>query len=169
MKQPFRKPLIIFTPKSLLRNPVCVSDLVELSSGGFKEVIPDSENRPEAGRVLLCSGKIYYELKAQLESSGRKDTAIIRIEQLYPFSGEPLQDALGHCPQDVRIAWVQEEPENMGAWPFLRVELERVLGKTPLYIGRPAAAAPAVGSHRLHGEEQQRIIEEAFAHSQEVQ
>ena len=96
------------------------------------------------------------------KAASRDDVAIIRIEQLYPFRGDLLQEELKKFPKNVQVVWVQEEPENMGAWPFLRIELAKLLGREPLYIGRPAAAAPATGSHRMHGEEQKQIIEEAF-------
>ena len=95
-------------------------------------------------------------------SCKRTDIAIIRIEQLYPFRGDLLQEELKKFPKDVQVVWTQEEPANMGAWPFLRIELALLLGREPLYIGRPAAAAPATGSHRVHGEEQKKIIEKAF-------
>ncbi len=157
LKQPLRKPLIVFTPKSLLRNPVCVSDLADLASGSFQAVIGD-EAVKEPAKVILCSGKIYYELREERTKSGRNDVAIIRIEQLYPFCGDLLEGVL----QAEAVAWVQEEPENMGAWPQLRIELAKLLGSEPLYVGRAAAAAPATGSHRVHGEEQQRIVKGAF-------
>ncbi len=162
MKQPFRKPLIIFTPKSLLRNPVCVSELVDLSSGRFDPVIPDSTRETAISRVILCSGKIFFELLAEREKNGRSDVAIIRIEQLYPFRGDLLKEALKGYPAESSIIWVQEEPENMGAWPFLRTQLADVLGAEPAFTGRPASAAPANGSHRIHAEEQKKIIEAAF-------
>lgn len=162
MLQPRKKPLIVFTPKSLLRNPVCVSDLAELSTGGFQPVIAEMNNLLNPARIILCSGKIYYELLEYRSSSGNGDVAIIRIEQLYPFRGDLLKAALEKFPENIQVVWVQEEPENMGAWPFLRFELGKHLGREPLYIGRPAAAAPATGSHRIHGEEQKKIIEAAF-------
>ncbi|NVN99857.1 MAG: 2-oxoglutarate dehydrogenase E1 component [Geobacteraceae bacterium] len=154
---PRKKPLIVFTPKSLLRSPICVSDLSDLATGSFMPVISDDAVK-EPAQVLLCSGKIYYELLEERTKSGRSDVAIVRIEQLYPFCGELLKGAL----QAEAVAWVQEEPENMGAWPYLRIELTKLLGREPLYIGRPAGAAPANGSHRIHGEEQKRIVAEAF-------
>ena len=163
MLQPRKKPLIVFTPKSLLRNPVCVSDLADLATGEFKPVIADRVNGEKVSRVLLCSGKIYYELLERRTSSGRSDVAIVRIEQLYPFREDLLREELKEFPENIQVVWTQEEPANMGAWPFLRIELATLLGREPLYIGRPAAAAPATGSHRIHGEEQQQIIAEAFA------
>jgi len=163
VKQPFRKPLVVLTPKSLLRHPACVSTLAELTSGGFLEVLPDGADPAGVSRVLLCSGKIFYELAAQRESLGRSDVAIIRIEQLYPLREELLLDMLAPYTTVREWLWVQEEPANMGAWPFLWHRLAAVVGSEFRYVGRPEAAAPAVGSHRLHGEEQARVIAEAFA------
>jgi 2-oxoglutarate dehydrogenase E1 component len=162
LAEPLLKPLIVFTPKSLLRNPVCVSDLADLTTGSFKPVIPDSKTIKNPDRIILCTGKIYFELLEEREKSGRSDAAIVRIEQFYPFKEDLLKEELKKFPEDIQIVWAQEEPENMGAWPFLRTALANLLGKEPLYIGRTASAAPATGSHRIHGEEQKRIIEEAF-------
>lgn len=167
VRQPFRKPLVIFTPKSLLRHPVCVSTLEELASGGFREILPGVANPGAAARVLLCSGKIYFELAAEREKRGAPDVTIVRIEQLYPFRRELLQEVLAPYLESFGMKansfiWVQEEPANMGAWPFLRNRLADVIGREPLYVGRPESAAPAVGSHRMHEEEQKRVIAEAF-------
>ena len=162
MKQPFRKPLIVFTPKSLLRHPRCVSSLGEFSDGGFREFLPDREELEKKRAVLLCSGKIYYELLEHREGEGKNDTAIIRIEQLYPFRRDLLADLLAPSAEGADVVWVQEEPANMGGWSFLRPLLAEVLGREPRYAGRPAAAAPAVGSHRQHQVEQERLIAEAF-------
>jgi 2-oxoglutarate dehydrogenase E1 component len=160
--QPVKKPLIVFTPKSLLRNPVCVSDLADLATGEFKPLMVEKGKKGSINRMVLCSGKIFYELLAQRERSGRDDITIVRIEQLYPFRADLLKEALKKFPKNSEVVWVQEEPENMGAWPGLRIDLAQLLGREPLYIGRQAAAAPATGSHRIHAEEQQHIIEAAF-------
>jgi len=162
MKQSFRKPLVVFTPKSLLRDPVCVSSLGELTNGGFQEVLADTVAPGAVTTVLLCSGKIYYELLERRERTGRNDLAIIRIEQLYPLRIDLLREIVAPFTAVKSWRWVQEEPANMGAWQFLRDYLTELLGSEPAYTGRPAAAAPATGSHRLHGEEQARIIDEAF-------
>jgi 2-oxoglutarate dehydrogenase E1 component len=163
VKQPFRKPLIVFTPKSLFRHPRCVSSLDELAGGGFSEVLADSVDPAGVTALLFCSGKIYFELLEQRESRGRSDTAIVRIEQLYPFRDDLLREALASCPSVKKYAWVQEEPANMGAWPFLRNRLAQLLGSEPLYVGREESAAPATGSHRRHAEEQAAVIAAAFA------
>jgi 2-oxoglutarate dehydrogenase E1 component len=162
MKQAFRKPLVVFTPKNLLRHPACVSSLAELTSGSFQEVLADTVAPAEVTTVLLCSGKIYYELLERRESTARSDLAIIRIEQLYPFRDDRLREAAAPFMAAKSWRWVQEEPANMGAWQFLRCYLAELLGSEPVYVGRPAAAAPAIGSHRLHGVEQAQLIDAAF-------
>jgi len=162
IRQPFRKPLIVFTPKSLLRHPACVSSLDDLLHGRFREVIVDSADTFGVTRVLMCSGKIYYELAAEYDRLGRSDTAIIRVEQLYPLRRDLLAEAIGAFPAGVRFTWVQEEPENMGAWPHLRHHLTELTGSIS-YVGRPEDSCPAVGSHRIHADEQGAVISAAFA------
>jgi 2-oxoglutarate dehydrogenase E1 component len=162
LKQPFRKPLIVFTPKSLLRHPSCVSSLEELQRGGFKEVILDNADTSGVTRALLCSGKIYYELLEENGRLGRSDVAIIRIEQLYPLRKDLISEIVKAFPPGVGVCWVQEEPENMGAWPHLRHYLAEV-AESIRYVGRPEDSCPAVGSHRIHAEEQSAIIRAAFA------
>jgi 2-oxoglutarate dehydrogenase E1 component len=161
--QPFRKPLVVFTPKSLLRHPACVSDLDELAAGWFREVLTEAADYGQITQVLFCSGKIYYDLVAERQARGHDNTIIIRIEQLYPLRQDLLREALAPLRQARRFVWVQEEPANMGAWGFLRGQLADVVGSEPEYCGRSAAAAPAVGSHRQHGLEQQRIVTAAYA------
>ncbi|WP_041262976.1 2-oxoglutarate dehydrogenase E1 component [Citrifermentans bemidjiense] len=162
MLQPFRKPLILFTPKSLLRHPDCVSKLEELSSGGFKEVISEPPAGGEVQEVLLCSGKIYYDLLGRIRKDQVQGRALVRIEQLYPLPMDLLREELQRYPSGVRYSWVQEEPRNMGGWRFLHEPLCEILGVVPRYVGRPEAAAPASGSHRLDRVEQERIIEDAL-------
>lgn len=162
MKQPFRKPLVVFTPKSLLRHPLCVSLLDELAGGGFREVIVAGAAPQKARRLLLCTGKIYYDLVERLEKDGSQDTAIVRVEQLYPLWNDLLTKTLGPYQGAAEVAWVQEEPRNMGAWSFIRPCLAGIFGREPRYVGRPENDVPAVGSHRLHGEEQARIISAAI-------
>jgi 2-oxoglutarate dehydrogenase E1 component len=165
VKQPFRKPLVVFTPKSLLRHPRCVSRLEELSGGWFREVIPPVADPEKIRRLLLCSGKIYYELLERMERDAVADTAIVRIEQLYPLRTDLLREAVAPFRGVDSIAWVQEEPRNMGAWSFLRTHLADLFGREPRYVGRPDNDVPAVGSHRLHGVEQERVIADALATS----
>jgi 2-oxoglutarate dehydrogenase E1 component len=161
-KLPYRRPLIVFTPKSLLRLPACSSTLEELSEGSFQAILPCTVPPEQVKTLLLCSGKIYYELQAALEAEGRNDVGILRIEKLYPLHQDVLQEAISRYGNAKRIAWVQEEPKNMGPWPHLQYRLGRAIGRNPEYCGRRAAAAPAVGSHRRHKEEQQQIIDAAL-------
>lgn len=163
IRLPYRRPLIVFTPKSLLRHPSCRSSLSEFSRGRFREIIADPVDASGVRAALLCSGKIYYDLLQRKKAENREDLALIRIEQFYPLAEDLLQQALEPFSKTLPLAWVQEEPENAGAWGFLRPQLTRILGREPAYIGRAAAASPAVGSHRLHGIEQARVLEEAFA------
>ncbi len=162
MRQPFRKPLVVFSPKSLLRHPQCVSRLEELAEGRFREVIVAGAASEQARRLLLCTGKIYYDLLERVEKDGRDDVAIIRVEQLYPLRTELLGEAVQQYRGVTDVAWVQEEPRNMGAWSFIRQHLADLLGAEPRYVGRPENDVPAVGSHQLHGEEQERIVIEAL-------
>jgi 2-oxoglutarate dehydrogenase E1 component len=161
VKQSFRKPLIVLTPKSLLRHPSCLSSVDELCSGSFQELISEDTDPMKARRVLLCSGKIYYDLKEERDKRVRTDTVLLRIEQLYPLRDDLLVEELSRFPGDVSWFWVQEEPENMGAWQFLRPTLVELCGAIQ-FIGRPADSCPAVGSHRLHQQQQGEIITRAF-------
>lgn len=163
LKLAFRKPLVIFTPKSLLRHPSCRSPLDALSNAQFCEIMPDPQTPSQADTVLLCSGKIYHELQAEQQKQQRKDVAIIRIEQLYPLREDLLTEILKPHGGARRLLWVQEEPRNMGAWTFIAPKLAGILGRSPDYCGRPEAAAPAGGSHRQFKTEQRRIIESALA------
>jgi 2-oxoglutarate dehydrogenase E1 component len=162
VKLPYRRPLIVFTPKSLLRLPACTSPLAELAEGRFVPLLADPAPPAAAQTLLLCTGKIYYELAERRQLANSQDSTIWRLEQLYPLRLDALQSALAAWPSLRRVAWVQEEPENMGAWPFLRPHLTRLFGFEPEYVGRPAMAATAVGSHHRHGQEQTRIIDAAF-------
>ena len=167
--RPYRKPLIVMTPKSLLRLPACSSDLAELSRGGFKRVIEDTlprgKDARKVRRILLCSGKIYFDLVAAREEGGHDDVAILRIEQLYPFRDELLQRALMDYPVNTPAYWVQEEPENMGAWRYWLARFGTTLWGAHPFDGiyRDASASPATGFASSHRLEQERLIEAAFA------
>jgi len=163
-----RKPLVVFTPKSLLRHPQVVSPLTECAQGGFQPVLPNNIAAHEIKRVLLCSGKVYYELSAFRQAHQRDDVAIIRLEQFYPLPVAALEAALPPCPADTPACWVQEEPENMGAWHFLRGRLGATLcGRLPLQsVCRPECASPATGSAGAHKLEQAQLIQRAFGDSQ---
>jgi len=164
--RPWRKPLIVMTPKSLLRLPACSSSLADLAAGGFKRVIADqlAAERP-VRRVLLCAGKVYYDLAAARAERGHADVAILRLEQLYPLSDEALQRALMPYPVNTPVYWVQEEPENMGAWRYLLARFGLTLwGAHPFEgIYRDASASPATGFSSSHRLEQERLLEAAFA------
>jgi 2-oxoglutarate dehydrogenase E1 component len=163
--RPFRKPLIIMSPKSLLRSPQAVSKLDELAEGGFQRIIPDETVPPKkAKRVLLCSGKIYYELVAARRELGRNDVAIIRIEQFYPLRSGEIRETLAPYKDGTPLVWVQEEPWNMGAWYYMRARLPVHIGdRLPLScVSRPESASPATGSMGAHKIEQARVIEGAF-------
>ncbi len=161
----WRKPLVVMTPKSLLRLPAAVSTIDELATGKFHKVLPDPVDAQGVSRILLCTGKIYYELVQQREELGRKNVAIVRVEQLYPLPTADLEAALANYPDTTPAYWVQEEPENMGAWRFLRIHWgERLFGRFPLQgISRPASASPAAGSQNRHKKEQKALLEQAFA------
>jgi 2-oxoglutarate dehydrogenase E1 component len=165
---PVRRPLVIMTPKSLLRHPRAVSTLPELANGAFRTVIADPtfrEGESKAKRVVLTSGKLHYDLLAGREKVGRADVALVRVEQLYPFPGEALSEVLaGHDAGDV--VWAQEEPRNMGAWTFVEPRIRELIGKSPAYVGRPERASPAEGFAEDHEREQNRIVEQALAASQ---
>jgi 2-oxoglutarate dehydrogenase E1 component len=163
--RPWRKPLIVMTPKSLLRHPRAVSTLEECANDRFRRILPDAaEKGREVARVLICSGKIYYELEKHREEKGRNDVAIVRFEQLYPLPEDHVRAAMSSFGDGTPVIWTQEEPENMGAWPHMRRRFgERMLGKFPFSgIFRPASASPATGSARSHKLEQEEIIERAF-------
>lgn len=163
----WRKPLVVMTPKSLLRHPKSVSTLDELANGHFQRILPD--DLPDSAtakikRVLLCTGKIYFELLEQREKAKRDDVAILRVEQLYPLPDAVLQAALTKYREGTPVFWVQEEPGNMGAWYDFRVRFgDRMLGRWPFAgITRPASASPATGSAKAHKHKQAALITEAL-------
>lgn len=159
LKRPFRKPLVVFTPKSLLRHPACVSSPEELSAGGFREVIDDETTQPEAvKRVIFTSGKLYYDLIEERSKRGTNE-AIVRIEQLYPFPKEQVKAVLNRYPNAERHVWSQEEPANMGAWSFI---LRNFKETDILLVARPESGSPATGSPRLHAMRQRKIVEKSF-------
>ncbi|WP_434741564.1 multifunctional oxoglutarate decarboxylase/oxoglutarate dehydrogenase thiamine pyrophosphate-binding subunit/dihydrolipoyllysine-residue succinyltransferase subunit [Micromonospora sp. SH-82] len=162
---PKRKPLVVFTPKSLLRHRLCVSSVQDFTTGTFAPVLADTAAPPaeQVKRVLLCSGKVYYDLFQARQERGVTDTAIVRIEQLYPLPVEEIRAALGAYPNAEDFAWVQEEPANQGAWSFVALNLLEHLSEVRLRrISRPAAAAPAVGSAKMHEVEQATLLDAAL-------
>lgn len=163
--RPMRKPLIVMTPKSLLRHKSAVSDLSLLSEGAFQPVIEDDLNDFDSvRRVVLCSGKVFYELHEARQSSNRKDVAIVRIEQLYPFPEDELRHELRKYPNASQVVWCQEEPLNQGAWYSSQHHMRKCTQKDQelKFAGRDAAAAPAVGFPGLHKEQQEKLIKDAL-------
>jgi 2-oxoglutarate dehydrogenase E1 component len=162
----WRKPLVLMTPKSLLRNPECASTLDELAEGKFHRVLPNVplEGQTAVDRILLCSGKIYYELAEKRRHLNKHNVAILRMEQLYPLPKEPLKAALADYADGTPVFWIQEEPENMGAWRFLKVHIgERLLDRFPFAgIYRQSAASPATGSASSHKLEQEELLARAI-------
>ena len=174
MLRPFRKPLVVMTPKSLLRHSRAVSRMDEMAGGGFHEVLgdPSPPADPDVRVALLCSGKIFYDLFQRREKTGRSDQAIIRLEQLYPFPHEAVGAAVGRFDRLEEVIWVQEEPENRGAWRTVRPWLEAAvegkgLKKGLRYVGRKASASPATGSHSEHAAELESILTEAVGEAED--
>ncbi|QET01303.1 MULTISPECIES: 2-oxoglutarate dehydrogenase E1 component [Cupriavidus] len=163
----FRKPLVIMTPKSLLRNKDAVSPLSDLAKGHFETVIPDHEelNASKVKRVIMCSGKVYYDLVATRKERGATDTAIIRLEQLYPFPHKAVAAELKKYSGATEILWCQDEPQNQGAWFFVQHYIMENMteGQKLGYAGRPASASPAVGYYAKHNEQQKALLEAAFS------
>jgi multifunctional 2-oxoglutarate metabolism enzyme len=162
---PAHKPLVVFTPKSMLRLKAAASAIEEFTHGEFRPVIGDST--VQAGgvkRILVCSGKVYWDLVAHRDKQGITDTAVIRAERLYPLPAAELLREFANYPAAAELRWVQEEPANQGAWPFIALNLPAELGgRTLSCVSRPASSSPAVGSAKRHEVEQHRVVEEAFA------
>jgi 2-oxoglutarate dehydrogenase E1 component len=167
MRQPQAKPFVLFSPKSLLRLPAAASPIDALVTGGFHAVLddPDIADRGEVERLLLCSGKVYYDLRAEREKRGDRGTAIVRVEQLYPFPEAPLAATVAGYPRLAGAAWVQEEPRNMGAWSFVRERSSGFLGPNLAlrYVGRAASPSPATGNAGVHKRELEQLLADAFA------
>ena len=177
MHRDFRKPLVIMTPKSLLRHKQAVSSLAEFTGEShFKRIISDPNPPADADvkRLVLCTGKLAYELIEARDAAGDPNTSIVRVEQLYPFPGEALLARLERMTKLEEVVWAQEEPLNQGYWAHVQPRIERRLGesglrpKRPLYAGRPAAASPATGLAKRHAAEQAALIAEALGHSSEA-
>ena len=162
----WRKPLVVMTPKSLLRNPACISAIEDFEKGTFQRVIADGSGVParDVRRILLCSGKIAYELEKRRQDLGRRDVAIVRIEQMYPLPRRDLEAVLADYAPGTPAVWVQEEPENMGAWRFFRIHFgDKLLDRFPFSgVCRQSAASPATGSKKSHDMEQNELLSTAF-------
>jgi len=160
-----RKPLIVMTPKSLLRHEMAVSTLEDLANGEFATVIDDVDKLPTAGvhRVVLSSGKVYYDLLKARRAANLTDVALVRVEQLYPFPVPEMEALMARYPNVREVVWCQEEPQNQGAWYQIRHRLQTLVGKRELlYAGRRPAAAPATGITKIHEVEQRELIEAAL-------
>jgi 2-oxoglutarate dehydrogenase E1 component len=173
VRRNFRKPLILMTPKSLLRHKLCVSTLEEMAPGtGFQCIIPEASKNladdKKIRRAVLCSGKIYYDLITAREERKIADVTLIRLEQFYPFPAKLLAKELARYPK-ADVVWCQEEPQNMGGWNFLDRRIEGVLSeikhaaKRPVYVGRDESASTATGSIKRHTKEQASLIDKALS------
>jgi len=168
--RPIRKPLIVTSPKSLLRHKLAVSSLEELANGTFQTVIDevDNINKSDVTRLVLCGGKVYYDLVEKRREKELNNTAIVRIEQLYPYPAKRLAEVLAQYPNVKELVWAQEEPKNQGAWLFIAPRLYDDVMKAGKqvrisYAGREASAAPACGSPYLHAKQQAQLINDALA------
>ena len=162
----FRKPLVLMTPKSLLGRPEAISSEADFLEGTcFQEVLPDPKeftNTANVSRVIFCTGKVFYDLMAHRQEKGIENTAIIRIEQLYPFNRLMVEALIAQYANASHFVWCQEEPLNMGAWSYIWPRLDRAVGTKVRYSGRDAASSPAAGSKAMHYREQKALLERAF-------
>jgi 2-oxoglutarate dehydrogenase E1 component len=160
-----RRPLILFTPKSLLRHPKAVSPFDELAGGAFHPVLPDATTpKDKATRLVLCTGKVYYDLIGAESREQNGHVAVARVEQLYPFPAQEIGTMIGDYPALEEVVWTQEEPRNMGAWHFVERRLRDLVADLPLrYVGRPERASPAEGFGDVHEAEQKRIVSDALS------
>ncbi len=166
VKQEIIRPLVVMTPKSLLRLPAATSEMSELENGGFQPVINDARTTDRSGvkRVVVCSGKVFYDLDAALENGGPSDVAVVRLEQFYPFPAAKLAEVFASYPNVSEVVWTQEEPQNMGGWTFVEPRLRNILpGNAVLnYVGRSASASPATGSYAIHNLEQDQLVTQSL-------
>jgi 2-oxoglutarate dehydrogenase complex dehydrogenase (E1) component-like enzyme len=171
VKQQTVRPLIVITPKSLLRLPAATSTVDQLTRDGFLPVIDDGEvkRRESVRRIVLCSGKVFYDLSAARKKSGDEKVAIIRLEQFYPFPEKRLREIFNTYPNATQLVWAQEEAKNMGGWNFVEPRLMNMLPscQRPFYVGRAASASPATGSYAIHELEQRRLVDRALTEDAE--
>ncbi|MEL7267417.1 MAG: 2-oxoglutarate dehydrogenase E1 component, partial [Planctomycetota bacterium] len=166
VQRKWRKPLVVLTPKSLLRHKMVVSDEVDFTDGEFRKILPDDRiSNENAKRILLCTGKVYYDLLERREEMGLDNVVIQRIEELYPLPAEQLVESLKGADKGCQVIWVQEEPRNMGAWPFVKAHFEAPIAQHYSFrcLSREASASPSTGSLQAHKMEQEELIEAAFA------
>jgi 2-oxoglutarate dehydrogenase E1 component len=163
------RPLVVMTPKSLLRLPAATSTIADLANGGFQPLIGDAEIQDNAAvkRVVLCSGKVFYDLLEARKKSGEASVSIVRLEQFYPFPLTALKETLASYPDATQIVWAQEEPKNMGGWTFVEPRLENLLPgcSRAIYVGRAPSASPATGSYAIHQQEQAKLVQIALTPS----
>jgi 2-oxoglutarate dehydrogenase E1 component len=164
MKRDFLKPLVIMTPKSLLRAEHASSPKEEFLNGRFEEILgaPKVCAANKTERIIFCSGKVYYDLVKYRDEQKIDNTSLVRIEQLYPLHESKLKSMTRSCPKDARLVWCQEEPQNMGAWTFIDPRLRKLFTREIGYAGRDASASPAVGSLARHKSEQAALVNDAF-------
>jgi 2-oxoglutarate dehydrogenase E1 component len=169
MVRKLRKPLVIMTPKSLLRNKDAASPLTEFTRGSFQTIIPEQKEEvikkaAKVKRIVACSGKVYYDLVKHREEKGADDTVLIRVEQLYPFPHKAFAAEIRKYPNATEVVWCQDEPQNQGAWFFVQHYMHENMneGQKLGYSGRAASASPAVGYSHLHQEQQKALVDGAF-------
>ena len=162
VKGPVRKPLVLFSPKSLLRTKPSFSPVTDLEHGSFEPVIADATTQGTVRKVVLCTGKMFYDIDKVRQERGIVDVALVRVEQLYPFPEDELAAVLASYPDDVEVAWAQEEPANMGAMPYIRPLLRGHLGRRIGLVARKASASPATGSNKKHHVEQDELVDSAL-------
>ncbi|HET6648237.1 MAG TPA: hypothetical protein VFH01_12995, partial [Pyrinomonadaceae bacterium] len=160
------RPLIIMTPKSLLRLPAATSSVDQLTGGGFNPLIDDTDVQDSTAieRIVLCSGKVFYDLVEARKKAEETRVAIVRIEQFYPFPMRRLREVIASYPNAKQLVWAQEEPKNMGGWTFVEPLLEKLISscERPIYVGRSASASPATGSYAIHQAEQAALVQQAL-------
>jgi 2-oxoglutarate dehydrogenase E1 component len=166
VKQEIVRPLIVMTPKSLLRLPAASSTINELTKGGFQPVIDDARiaDRNAVRRIAFCSGKVYYDLDAARAEESKGDVAVVRLEQFYPFPTSGLSKIIAFYPNALEFIWTQEEPQNMGGWTFVESRMEQLLPESSRlrYVGRSASASPATGSYTIHNLEQEKLVSDSL-------
>jgi 2-oxoglutarate dehydrogenase E1 component len=168
MLRPYRKPLIILTPKSLLRHKRSVSPIADFTDRGFQTIIDEVADIPpeQVERILFCTGKVYFDLVEAREKHGIDNLAIIRLEQLYPYPREAVSTILERYPHVKHRLWVQEEPRNQGAWWYMRAHMDVNLSHKDVgrleYAGRPSSASPAAGSYQLHRQQLEAFLADAL-------
>jgi 2-oxoglutarate dehydrogenase complex dehydrogenase (E1) component-like enzyme len=166
VREGFERPLIVMTPKSLLRLPAATSSVDDLAGGGFQPLIDDSEvnNADSIKRIVLCSGKVFYDLNDARKKAEERRVAIVRLEQFYPFPLKVIKETIARYASASELVWCQEEPKNMGGWTFMESRLENLMTRCdrPRYVGRAESPSPATGSYAVHVKEQEKLVSEAL-------